>query len=228
MLFLLTADALHRPTIQSMQFEAMCKFFGMNDGIENQPYRESDFTILTNGIFVDNPCRWRGVSCTRGAVTAFRADGAFGLFKLNLHWLPNSTEKIRISHVSICTCLRTACLPKKLITCRIVSCHLHGSLAIEKLPRSLKLLVLNGNAFTGFVHVQNLPERLIGLYIAGSLIETVYVVNADLPKALKEVHIDRREGRLRLICVDGKRVDKRVHSCHLARYYEEGDGSFHD
>ena len=172
--------------------------------------------VLTRGEQESNVCTWCGVKCVDRIVREFKWEHHVPPIQLQLEWFPNTVKYIDIANEHFKVPLHTRSLPKALGYCWMDRCGLKGSLELRTLPPVIEVLDLRNNTFRGAIYVANLPNTIRAIRLMNSEIETVFVMNADLPDSLKALEVNQRSDLLNfkkssLKCLDGEHVDKRVH-----------------
>ena len=169
-------------------------------------------------------CNWMGVTCNNGYVhhidwnelspMALRSTDEFldGPSGFLISWLPPSVHRVDMSGLSIASRFLTKWLPRDLEIAGFDQCNLGGTIDCEHLPRNLRNLFLQRNHLSGSVILRNLPWQLVQIDLSHNPIEHAFVVNRDIPESLQFIVFFNEHNKVRYTALDGKKVDKRVHT----------------
>ena len=210
-----------------MQAQQTDNFIGFSPSMD--PANKRKFLIMSNIIEptaeeCDNICKWFGVVCQGHAVFAihWRYGGAglrpIALDGVDLNWLPRTLDTIAVIGLKMGKELNTGCLPRRLRCIQAPECDIRGSLDLTVLPETLEYLSLQFNRIQGAACLTALPERMKCIELMGNEIAKVFVSNASFPEGLQSIILDApSRWSLRVVPVDGQKVDRRVHFSHNAR-----------
>ena len=163
---------------------------------------------------INAPCKWPGVTCRFGIVEeiSLMPKSVTQLVQFDIEWMPPTVTHVKISEIDLDCTLHTHLLPRSLRKCELPRCGLHGTLDLQGLPRSVEVLSLTSNRISGTLNIVKLPTNLQVVNLVNNFITRVVVLNAALPERLCEVHVwSNFHCKVKFKCLDGKRVDPRVH-----------------
>ena len=196
----------------TMQRTAMTKLISM-------PEKDVPSNYLTKCNLIQYPecdpsevCLWNGVECINGTVFLIRWRGSKQKLVCNLHWVPNTVEELVLTSVGVDSPLRTRRLPRRLRRCKIYMCDLEGSVELRTLPSRLEDLNLRANGLTGIVNLTELPAALAKVDMSLNGFPKMIVRNTSLPKGLLHAYFNQPGKKLKIVELDGKKLDERVHT----------------
>ena len=201
-------DALHA----TMQRDIVSQMFRL----DTQKYSENTVRDIDKGFRYD-VCRWRGITCTDGKATSLSLTQNTYSICLDIHWLPPTLTSVTTQSIAIISRLYTSRLPRSLTRCVIRYGDLHGSLDLRTLPAKMEVLDLRRNALGKILYVGHMPETMKRIFLAYNLFTKVVVCNVSLPRNLEEIQVMNALKKVKLSCVDDKRVDSRVHTSRFTR-----------
>mmetsp|Transcript_7925 Transcript_7925/g.11970 ORF Transcript_7925/g.11970 Transcript_7925/m.11970 type:complete len:262 (-) Transcript_7925:6-791(-) len=160
-----------------------------------------------------NPCSWTGIECTPDDIVIKIRWTRMTAKAFDIDWFPPTTEVVNLNDLRLVNeTLNTQRFPISARLYGATGCGLQGSVELRTLPSHLEILSLEDNHFSGTVFLTDLPDTLRGISFTSNLIEVVYVKNKSLPERFDTASFVNRhfKQKVKLICVDGKKVDPRV------------------
>ena len=206
----ITVDPLHN--YQHHQFHVSC----MNNLLGLTASRDLDKALTSMGLCGANakakdPCDWNGVQCAEKVITEIHWTERLDVQIANIAWLPSTLVVLETSLVDIGSELDTRMLPESLTDCDMANCGLYGPLELRTLPPKMRMLRLPDNEFSGTVRLTDLPKHFKGLYLRKNPLKAVVVRNKDLPGSFMFARFYNPAKRVKFICLDAKKADRRVY-----------------
>ena len=163
---------------------------------------------------INVPCKWPGVTCRSGIIEeiSLMPTPAYPRVQFDIDWMPPTVARVEICDIDLDCTLHTRLLPRSLRKCELPRCGLHGTIDLQGLPCAVEVLSLTSNRISGTLSIVKLPPNLQVVNLVNNFISRVFVLNAALPESLCEVHVwSNFHCKVKFKCLDGKRVDPRVH-----------------
>ena len=197
---------------QTFQFQKVCmlNLLGLREG-EGMTEALTSMGICNKETKIDDPCDWNGVRCTEDLITRIHWRNGFTVEFASIEWLPSAVMVFEIPNADVNSELDTRMLPENLTDCDMRNCGLHGAIELRTLPSEMRNLNLMSNRFSGTVTLANLPEHLRRVNLRLNPLKAVIVRNRDLPESLAFAKFYHHSKRVKIICLDDKKVDKRVY-----------------
>ena len=216
MIFTLFAetDPQHNHQIAEFQVVCMLNLLGLKEG-EGVTEALTSMGICNKETKLDNPCDWNGVRCTEDILTHIHWTNGFTVQIIDIAWLPSTLMILNMPNADIDSELETRRLSQGLTDCDMTNCGLYGSLELRTLPSELRSLKLTNNEFSGTVKLTDLPKNFWRLDLRLNPLKTVVVRRKDLPEGLSCAKFYNPYKKVKFICTDAKKVDKRV---YIAEY----------
>ena len=183
--------------------------------------------LCTNKPHNNDPCAWRGVTCTDGTITHFlcvsthhsRNPGTKPWI-IDTDWLPSTLLYVHLSSLRVINGWLTKRFPRALRYFHTNCLLPFGSqttreVDLHYLPSKMEELHITGGWCTGRLWIAHLPPSMRLCLIQNYFVKRVTVDNESLPQNLELLMIRGSFGKAKVRSIDGKALDDRVKTIYF-------------
>mmetsp|Transcript_21361 Transcript_21361/g.33209 ORF Transcript_21361/g.33209 Transcript_21361/m.33209 type:complete len:223 (-) Transcript_21361:159-827(-) len=206
-LYGLSNDDIHRDQHESMLL--MIGLYGITHSLRRELVSRR---FVRDGDRMNNVCAWNGVSCAQNSNVITKISWAKSQvpIRMELGWIPPTTQELILKNVSVNTQINTRVLPRDLKVCEMTKCGLRGELDLQTLPqKQLKSVSLENNCLAGRIHFVSLPATIERINLSNNRFRSLVIVNSSLPDGFESAII-KTDRKLSIIVLDDKKIDSRV------------------
>ena len=213
----------HTTNLPQLQSETIMRFIGPNFARSDYHQNRLWNYLSTQQRHDNNPCTWRGITCTDGVMTTLiflstnhRRERDSESWTVNANWLPSTLRNVHLLSVYLTEAINLRKLPRELRYFRTYSI-----LSLEDEPKAKRLdlrllpqkleefFIVNGRIPATLVLI-DLPPNMHLIYICSVWLQYAYVENSKLPKSLKRAVLSADFKKCKIRNVDSSELDKRV------------------
>ena len=194
----------------SMQKMMLSKMMGLSSDTSVATSTLLGYALIAKASDYEDVCQWKGVECENNAVARIIWNTSVRVYgKLDVDWIPSTSREVCMCWQNVQK-LKTRLLPRELCILEMDECELCGEVDFEKLPERLQVLSLTQNKIMGTLSLSHLPPRIRTVDVRWNDFDTVLVRNSALPDSLEWVKVRQPFMVKKVVCVDAKKMDKRI------------------